>query len=188
MEFLDKWRMWINGILASARSFVLVNGAPTFEFQCQKGLRQGDPLSPFLFLIAMEVLSRLISNTSDLGIFKGIKTPNEGPILSHFLYVDDALILGEWSEENIKTVARILRIFHICSDLKINFNKSNLFGIGVNEEDIDLMSSLLGCKKGSLHFSLKSMPRRRRDSAKGIQPRHNIQTKYNTFFETHPSI
>ncbi|KAJ0788573.1 putative RNA-directed DNA polymerase [Helianthus annuus] len=152
MGFPAKWRMWMEGILSSARSAVLVNGSPTFEFQCQKGLRQGDPISPFLFLVVMEILSCLISNACNLGCFKGINTPNGGPVMSHFLYADDALILGEWSVENIKTIARILRIFHICSGLKINFHKSNIFGLGVTEEELESMASILGCKTGSFPF------------------------------------
>ena len=57
MGFPTKWCEWVFGVLASARSSILVNGAPTFEFQCSKGMRQGDPLSPFLFIIVMEALS-----------------------------------------------------------------------------------------------------------------------------------
>ncbi|KAJ0668177.1 putative RNA-directed DNA polymerase [Helianthus annuus] len=97
---------WIHGILSSARSSVLVNGAPTFEFQCGKGMRQGDPLSPFLFLIVMENLSCMLETTREAGVVHGFQTQNNGPIISHLLYTDDAVILGEWNEENIANVDR----------------------------------------------------------------------------------
>ncbi|XP_021986598.1 uncharacterized protein LOC110883039 [Helianthus annuus] len=100
----------------------------------------------------MEILSRLISNASTSEIFKWINTPNGGPVVSHFLYADDALILGEWSKENIQTIARILRIFHICLGLKINFHKSNLFGLGVSEEETEGLASILGCRTGTFPF------------------------------------
>ncbi|KAF5775443.1 putative RNA-directed DNA polymerase [Helianthus annuus] len=151
--FPDRWCQWIKGILKSARSSVLVNGSPTFEFQCFKGLRQGDPISPFLFILVMDVLSSLIDKAKEEGMFKGLKLPNEGPSISHLFYADDATILGEWSSENIINVVRILRIFHLCSGLKINLDKSSLFGMGVNSEDIGGLASSIGCNSGSFPFS-----------------------------------
>ncbi|XP_035840290.1 uncharacterized protein LOC110913949 [Helianthus annuus] len=60
MNFPVLWRDWIMATLVSSRASVLVNGSPTMEFECTRGLRQGDPLSPFLFVIAMEALSGII--------------------------------------------------------------------------------------------------------------------------------
>lgn len=57
MQFGGKWRRWIMGCLFSSRSSVLVNGSPTVEFPISKGVKQGDPISPFLFILAMEVLN-----------------------------------------------------------------------------------------------------------------------------------
>jgi hypothetical protein len=131
MNFPCKWRNWVWSVLSSARSSVLINGSPTFEFQYQRGVRQGDPLSPFLFIIAMEALTCMMNRAVDVGLFRGFFTPNGGPVISHLLYVDDALIVGEWSLQNIKNMARILRCFFLISRLKINYSKSNLFGLGV---------------------------------------------------------
>ncbi|XP_035831953.1 uncharacterized protein LOC118480996 [Helianthus annuus] len=93
MGFPSRWCAWVRGIISSARASVLVNGAPTFEFKCNKGMRQGDPISPFLFVIVMEALSCLISTACHLGIFKGVDLPNDGPSLSHLFFADDAIIL-----------------------------------------------------------------------------------------------
>lgn len=153
MGFSSKWCDWIKGICVSSRAAVLVNGSPTFEFQCEKGLRQGDPLSPFLFLIVMEALSWILDKARDVGVFKGIRLANNEMDMSHLLYADDALIMGEWSYDNIKNIARILRIFYLCSGLRINLHKSNIYGVCTTDGELDNMLEYLGCKRGSFPFT-----------------------------------
>ncbi|KAJ0535305.1 putative RNA-directed DNA polymerase [Helianthus annuus] len=152
MGFPDIWCNWIRGVLMSARSSVLVNGLPTFEFDCQKGIRQRDPVSPFLFLIVMEAFTSLFKPASRIGYFDGIRLPNGGPEMSHLLYADDAIILGEWSNFNFNNLRRILRIFRLCSGMKINIHKSTLFGIGKNREEVEMKAECLGCRSGEIPF------------------------------------
>ncbi|KAJ0846474.1 putative RNA-directed DNA polymerase [Helianthus annuus] len=152
MGFSDRWCNWIYGVLSSASSSVLVNGSPTVEFECTKGIRQGDPLSPFLFSLVMEALSGLFRKASDIGVFKGIQLPNSGPILTHLLYADDVMIMGEWEDTNFKSVMRILRVFCLCSGLKINIHKSSIFGSGVNCDTIKDQADIMRCKFGDIPF------------------------------------
>lgn len=102
----------------------------------ERGARQGGSLSPFLFLIVMEGLSVTLKTAFNKGIFKGVQLPNNGPTISHLLYADDTLFIGEWSERNIKNLVRILRCFHISSGLKMNFNNSKVFGVGSTLDEI----------------------------------------------------
>ncbi|GKC33733.1 RNA-directed DNA polymerase, eukaryota, reverse transcriptase zinc-binding domain protein [Tanacetum coccineum] len=67
------WRSWIKACLESSRTSILVNGSPTFEFNVSRGLRQGDPLSPFLFVIIMEGLHVAISDSVRNGLIHGIQ-------------------------------------------------------------------------------------------------------------------
>ncbi|XP_021974919.1 uncharacterized protein LOC110870030 [Helianthus annuus] len=106
----------------------------------------------------MEALSCIIHKAFDSRKLKGINLPNGGPAISHLFYADDALIVGVWEEENIIMVARILRVFYACSGLKINIHKSNLFGVGVEENDIGSMASVVGCKKGDIPFKYLGIP------------------------------
>uniref|UniRef100_A0A251SP92 Putative reverse transcriptase domain-containing protein n=1 Tax=Helianthus annuus TaxID=4232 RepID=A0A251SP92_HELAN len=137
---------WVEGVLKSARSAVLLNGSPTFEFGCSKGIRRGDQLSPLLFLLVMEALSSIFCKAGLEGIFEGIQRPNNGPVISHLFYANDALILGDWDRGNVKNVGRCLRIFYLCSGLKINLHKSYLYGLGVDNDDTKDTANVIGCK------------------------------------------
>lgn len=152
MNFPDLWCSWIKGILVSACSSVLVNGSPTFEFTCGKGLRQGDPISPFLFIMVMEALSGIIKKACSIGSFHGVSLPRDGPVISHLLYADDAMVMGEWSESNFVCLKRMLRVFHLCSGLRINIQKSSLYGVGVDKEAVDAKARVLGCRSGTTPF------------------------------------
>ncbi|GKE78397.1 RNA-directed DNA polymerase, eukaryota, partial [Tanacetum coccineum] len=142
---------WISGYLDSAKGSILVNGSPTPEFHFQKGLKQGDPLSPFLFILVMESLHLSFSRVLEAGLFKGININNSLSI-SHLFYVDDAIFVGKWDTSNIKTIVNVLNCFHMASGLKINLHKSKLTGIGVSKEDVDLAASTVGCSTFSPPF------------------------------------
>ncbi|XP_021980171.1 uncharacterized protein LOC110876303 [Helianthus annuus] len=146
MGFHNKWCSWVMGILKSENSSVLVNGSPTFTFRCEKGMRQGDLLSPFLFLVVMEALSCMIDNAKSAGAIRGISTPNNGPNIAHLFYADDAIVMGNWSRAELLNIVRILRCFFLCSCLKINIDKSNLYGIGVGLGEIGDLANVIGCK------------------------------------------
>lgn len=74
LNFHWRSRKWLRVCLSSASMLVLVNGSPTDEFHLHKGLRQGDPLSPFLFLIASEGLSCLMRKAEATREYDGIQT------------------------------------------------------------------------------------------------------------------
>ncbi|XP_042755706.1 uncharacterized protein LOC122196643 [Lactuca sativa] len=97
MEFMGfgvRWRSWIQGLLKNARSSVLVNGSPTEEFNLLRGLRQGDLISHFLFLIAMEGLHIVMEDAVVSGNFRGVEIEEANLEISHLFYADVALFLG----------------------------------------------------------------------------------------------
>ncbi|KAJ9567733.1 hypothetical protein OSB04_003699 [Centaurea solstitialis] len=158
MGFGLKWRSWIQGCLKSASMSVLINGSPTPEFHPKKGVREGDPFAPFLFIIAAEGLNIAMHEAKEKGVFHGTKLPNNGSILSNLHYADDAIFVGEWSTSNARNLARILRCFYLSSALKVNFQKSSIVGIGVNDTEISLLANLLNCKVGSLPMNYLGLP------------------------------
>nr|GEY97065.1 RNA-directed DNA polymerase, eukaryota [Tanacetum cinerariifolium] len=134
--FGSKWRSWIHGGLHSGMASVLINGSPSLEFKFQRGLKQGDPLAPYLFLFIMDHLHLSFSRAVDAGIFQGINV-SEDLKISHLFYVDDAVFIGKWNDPNLSGITHILRCFSLLSGLNINLSKSHLLGAGVPFEDVN---------------------------------------------------
>lgn len=82
MDFVSKWHLWIKGCLNSSHISVIINMSSTNEFKISKGVRQGDPLSPILFIISMESLNVVLKAIGDKGLFIVVKIPN-GALSSH---------------------------------------------------------------------------------------------------------
>ncbi|GKU94710.1 hypothetical protein SLEP1_g8163 [Rubroshorea leprosula] len=158
LGFNETWRKWILECLRSSLVFVLINGSPTNQFSVSKGIRQGDPLSPFLFLIVVEGLNGLVASAVEKGIYKGVRVGNEGVMVSHLQFADDTVFFEEATKDNIKVVKAIMRTFKLALGLKINFGKSHLMGMGVAESWQTKMAYKLHCKKGELPFKYLGIP------------------------------
>ncbi|GKV25736.1 hypothetical protein SLEP1_g35131 [Rubroshorea leprosula] len=158
MGFGMKWRGWIRECLSTARISVLVNGSPTEEFGMGRGLKQGDPLSPFLFLIVAEGLNGLVRIAETEGMLHGPAVGNKGLTVSLFQFADDTVILGNADSENIFAVKTILRCFELMSGLRINFSKSSVVGYNVSERWIKGAASVLHCGVGETSFMYFGLP------------------------------
>ncbi|GKA87761.1 putative RNA-directed DNA polymerase, eukaryota, reverse transcriptase zinc-binding domain protein [Tanacetum coccineum] len=158
MGFGIKWRSWISGCLHNARSSILVNGSPTKEFELFRGLRQGDPLSPFLFILAMEGLHSLTCKAEEIGLFKGASIGRDNMSVSHLMYADDVIFFGEWSQVNTHNLLCMLHCFFLISGLKINVDKSIVLGVGVSTEEVAQMASIIGCGVSKFPFKYLGVP------------------------------
>ncbi|XP_071687738.1 secreted RxLR effector protein 78-like [Rutidosis leptorrhynchoides] len=108
MGFGVKWRKWILSCLHSASISALVNGSPTNEFKFKRGVRKGDPLSPFLFILAAEGLNVLTKSVVASNSFKGVEIGRDKIPISHIQYADDTIFFGEWSIDNIRNLMKLL--------------------------------------------------------------------------------
>lgn len=132
--FCFKWITWIEGCLKSASiSSILVNGSPTTEFTPQRGLRQGDPLAPFLFNIVVEGLVGLMREAQEKNLFDGFKVGRNNVEISILQYADDTVFFGSASMANVRVIKVILRSFELVSGLKINFVKRSFGAIGMSK-------------------------------------------------------
>ena len=128
---------------------MLVNGSPSREFTLERGLRQGDPLSPLLFNLVGEVLHCMLCKAERTGIFQGIKLGIMGETLSHLQHADDTVIFVNDDSESIKGIKRVLLGFEMLMGLRINFAKSTLYGYNSNVEDLQEWAGNIGCQLGS---------------------------------------
>ncbi|XP_071699579.1 uncharacterized protein [Rutidosis leptorrhynchoides] len=128
MGFGERRRKWIHACLKSTSISILVNGSPTCEFSIERGVQEGDPLSPFLFIIAAEGLNLLTKKAVCEGL------------------------------QNFSNLMKLLNCFEKVSGLKINYHKSLIYGLGVPSSEIGHMALRFGCKVGEFPFTYVGLP------------------------------
>lgn len=158
MGFPAKWRSWIHSCISTASASILINGSPSPPFKLQKGLRQGDPLSPFLFNLVMESLNLLIQKATARGLWEGIRISRRGSAITHLQYADDIIIFSPPNIEGLINIKKTLILFHLASGLKVNFHKSSILGLHTGKGWISQAASSLLCKQGALPFTYLGLP------------------------------
>lgn len=144
--------------VGSARISILVNGSLSAEFCPQKGLRQFDPLSPFLFNVVAEGLNILLSRAKELRIIKGVVVGGRGVNISHLQFADDIIIFCEAKWAKIVAMRRSLRCFEVVSGLKINFHKSLICGVGIEDGVVEEFAAKLNCLSHKLPIKYLGLP------------------------------
>ncbi|RVX18958.1 Transposon TX1 uncharacterized 149 kDa protein [Vitis vinifera] len=160
MGFGDRWLKWIWWCISTASFSILVNGVPAGYFSNSRGLRQGDPLSPYLFVLGMEVLSAMLRRAVDGGFISGCSIQGRGGMeinVSHLLFADDTIIFCEARQDHITYLSWILVWFEAASGLRINLAKSEVIPVG-EVEDIEMLAVELGCKVGTLPSVYLGLP------------------------------
>lgn len=145
--------------LVTLASFsMLVNGSPTPFFKSSRGLSQGDPLSPILFVIMVECLGRYIDSTIQRGDLKGLRPSSSNHVCSHQQFVDDSIFLGEALVVEAKNLKTYLNNYSKASGRTINWNKSSLYFINVPENRQRKIKKILGCQIGKLLATYLGLP------------------------------
>jgi len=158
MDFSPKWIKWIEECVKSASISVLVNGSPTAEFLPQRGLRQGDPLTPFLFNIVAEGLNGLMRRAVEENLYKPYLVGANGVPISILQYADDTIFFGEAAKENVEAIKVILRSFELVSNLRINFAKSCFGVFGVTDQWKQEAANYLHCSLLAFPFIYLGIP------------------------------
>jgi hypothetical protein len=124
---------WIMGCIESSSS-VLINEAPSTSFKSSRGLRQGFLLSPFIFLLVVEGLSRIINYARRRGIIKGLKI-SQKEILSHFLFIDDVIMFSTGFSQEFKAWKDAIDSFCTRTIMEINIFKSIMITNKLNMQE-----------------------------------------------------
>lgn len=114
---------WVMQCVSTTSFSILINGSPFGFFKTQRGVRQGDPHSPFLFVLAAEVLARLIEREATCSGIKGYKLTQDLILITHLQFVDDLFIFAQANEENLGRIKACLDIFSNWSGQKIIYFK-----------------------------------------------------------------
>ena len=122
--FGTRWREWLAIIFRTAHSTVLLNGAEGKQIRHMRGLRQGDPLSPYLFILAIDALHRILEQATMDGTLSLLRGREAKLRLS--LYADDAVIFLNPIQEEVTALFRILDRFGSATGLRLNLEKCNL--------------------------------------------------------------
>lgn len=139
-----RWHDWITTMLSTASTKVLVNGRPGRRICHARGLRQGDPLSPFLFIIVMELLNALIAEADRRALLTPL--PENGIRYRASIYADDLVIFLAPFTQDFCCIRQILEMFAGTSRLATNLDKCAVTLIRCTEEEVAAVRHVFPCR------------------------------------------
>jgi len=151
------WTSWVSNLLSSGTSKVLLNGNPGKIIHCKRGVRQGDPLSPLLFVLAADLLQSILNKAKQIGLLR-LPLPLSCEDFPVIQYADDTLIVMEGDPKQLFFLKVVLHAFADSTGLKVNYNKSFMVPINIPEERFNVLVNTFGCEKGSFPFTYLGLP------------------------------
>lgn len=149
----------IEQCLSTVSTSILLNGSPGEVFKPQRGLRQGDPLSPYLFILCMDSFSRALLHAEQNGSINGMKVTNSSPSVSHLFFADDCLIFSKANASEARILAKIIDQFSLFSGQSVNFDKSGMaFSPKVPNSVKNDISNILHIKRMALNDKYLGVP------------------------------
>ncbi|XP_071708090.1 uncharacterized protein [Rutidosis leptorrhynchoides] len=157
LGFGAKFISWIKTCISNINFSVLLNGSPSREGVMNRGLRQGDHLSSFLFIIVAEVLSKLLSLDLSNGSLSGCHFGN-GQKINHSQFANDTIIFAHPSVQELNRIKYVLYLFYKLSGLQMNAIKTTMCGIHVSRDDMMSFSAIFDCKVGVFPLEYLGIP------------------------------
>lgn len=154
LGFPINWINWIEHAVLQGSSQVIINGLLGKRIVLKRGVRQGDPLSPQLFIIAMDFFARYLQQLNEIGAIQ-LPYGNMRPCL---LYADDALLFFKPDQNQARAIKIALLVFQHVSGLSINLQKSQLLTTHVEEQQGAILGQILGCRLQSFPITYLGIP------------------------------
>jgi len=148
--FNNRWIEWIFNLISTPNFSILINGTPSTTFNATRGIRQGDPLSPFLFIMAAEGLGRYFKKELQENKIKGLRLWGNNLPITHQQFVDDIMLFGEATLKEVRNIKRILDLFVEASGMEINKEKSCTFIFNTLDSIKAYLTRTLGFRQGEL--------------------------------------
>eukprot|EP00253_Pinus_taeda_P009353 PITA_09353 len=149
---------WILALVTSSSFSILVNGSPSETFLPSRGLTQGDPLSPFLFILIMEGLGRYINHAKEVDKIKGLQLSYRGQAWTNQQLVDDTMLQGIPTVKEAHAFKQILNEFAKASGMEVNLTKSKIFFFNTNIVIQKNITKILGFQRDSLPSKYLGIP------------------------------
>ncbi|KAH0723423.1 hypothetical protein KY289_006467 [Solanum tuberosum] len=155
--FPDKFIKWIMTCVSTTMFSVKVNGENHGYFAGRRGLKQGDPMSPLLFVLVMEYLSRTLQNMSMLPDFRYHPMCKKVK-LTHLIFADDLMIFCKGNLSSVNRVMEALTHFRAATGLEANLEKSSVFLVGVDEDTRNQILARTGFSVGEFPIKYLGLP------------------------------
>jgi len=181
--FCDTFCNWIDTILQLARLSICINGSQQGYFSCSRGVRQGDPLSPLLFCLAEDVLTRSLTRLMEQGKLKQMKGSRHCLIPSHILYADDIMIFCKGNKSCIDALIDLFTKYGQESGQVVSNAKSTVYSSAISDDKLHQLIDIIGFNTGSIPFNYLGVPIfKGKPRAKFLQPIvDKIKTKLSTW-------
>ncbi|XP_061993460.1 uncharacterized protein LOC133711342 [Rosa rugosa] len=159
MGFAASWIQMVMQCVTTIRYSFLVRGKPRGYVVPTRGLRQGDPLSPYLFLLGVVGLSALLLKKAELGVLPGISICKGAPMVNHLLFADDSMLYAKANLQACQAISNVLEVYGKASGQQVNFHKSSVtFSKNVGIVNQRLFASSLGVEVVESHEKYLGLP------------------------------
>lgn len=131
MGFSGRWRSLIKACVRTMSYSVVVNGQPVGNIKPSRGLRQGDPISPYVFLLCVEAFSFMLNKAESMRVITGVPSSKRGPRLSHLFFAHDSLLFCNANSVEWHKITNILEKYEEALGQKLNKDKKSIFSLEI---------------------------------------------------------